>query len=246
MSTPTPDLPDWTRTSAVIDSPQVLYDSGPNAPLPITSPVIDVSRFRSVRYAFIGEPNTGTTVVRLINDWGMPGALDVFDEYTIWPSNQPDAFFTSPVIYDRVKGNTLQSSVKQYAAGGTAQLVIVGSLLDQPTPDTLWQDIASSEVLMAGNTGTVASGAKQDYYTGPYAGNLILNIEANGAGFEGFLAGQYDDGAAVVGVNLGVLSVTGGQKGSAVFAGGGMALDLTLLNTGSVSGNCSFSLVKSR
>lgn len=246
MSTPTPDLPDWTRTSAVIDSPQVLYDSGLNAPLPITSPVIDVSRFRSVRFALGIASGAGMVAGPLINQWGMPGGVTASDVYTTWPNNEITTFPVAPVIYDRVKGNTLQSTVKHSVSGSTAQLVIVGSLLDQPAPDSIWTADSSSEVLMAGNTGTMASGAKQDYYSGPYAGNLILNIEANGSSFEGFLTGEYGGAGAPVAVNLGVLTAASGGKASAVYTGGGLALDLTFYNSGSTSGNCSFSLVKYR
>lgn len=246
MTVPTPDLPDWTRTSAVIDSPQVLYDSGLNAPLPITSPVIDVSRFRSVRFALNTTPGTGIVTGVLLNKWGMPGAVQVVDDYTFWPDDQPNDFTIAPVIYERVKGNTLQSTVLQRVSGGEAQLVVVGSLADQPVTDTQWQDISSSEVLAAGTTDTMPAGAKQDYYAGPYVGRLQLNIEAVGSAMEAFLAGQYDDGGAITPVNLGVLNAVSGGKASAVYTGGGLALDLTFLNAGSTSGTCSFSLVKLR
>lgn len=244
MTTPTPDLPDWTRTSAVIDSPQLLYDSGAGAALPINTPTMDVTRFRSVRTLFSSPPSGGVGVAKVLLAWGLPVLGPVYDEYTVWPSNQPGLLDYGAVLFDRVHGDTLQVSAQQYAAGGVGQLVVVGSLADQPARDTLWEGAQSSEVLVGYPASALAAGGTLDFYTGPYAGDLWLTLRTVTASMIAAVYGQFDASGSIVEIPLGQTAPTKSTETTLRVAGGGMALRVHAQNIDTVAGTVSLSLVK--
>lgn len=244
MTTPTPDLPDWTRTSAIVDSPQLIIDTAGLVPMPYNSPTVDVSRFRSVRVIPTVAGGAAGNFAVIGVAWQQDAEQGPGDQYSVWDGASGKFTPTPPAIYLPVRGNQLSVNAEQIAGASGISLKVYGSLLDQPAPAVLGLNTPQPGVLAYGAFPALAAGAIVHNYCGPTDGDVYLWLNVASGTAELVLTGNIQDTGANTPVQLAVIGPISGALSLLRAPAAGMALDAQVRNTGAGTANVNFSVVQ--
>lgn len=180
MTAPTPDLPDWTRTSAVIDNPRIIASTSGQVPLPHDLGVIDVSRYRSVRIytALTGGAAGAYAGMQVVWEDLLGAATN--DQWYVWDNNAINPVVLEPAFYLPVRGNNIDVSFNQAAGGSMIDAVVYGSLIDQYQPEVYHGVQSIPPLLGYANVPALAAGASYTFSVGETVGDVDVAI-ATGA-----------------------------------------------------------------
>lgn len=240
MTVPTPDLPDWTRTSAVVDSPQLIIDTAGLVPMPYNSPTVDVSRFRSVRVIPTVAGGAAGQFAAIGVNWQQGAEAGPGDLYGVWDVASGQFTPNPPAIYLPVRGNQLSLDAIQIGGASQIDVKVYGSLLDQAAPAVAGLNTPQPGLLAYGNLPALAPNTPQSYRCGPTAGDIWLSLECTSGKCTLFAFGQIQNGGVNVEVQLGQVAVT--APGSAVTRLGapGMPLRIQIENFATSNANLQF------
>ena len=244
MTVPTPDLPDWTRTSAVIDSPQLIIDTAGLVPMPYNSPVVDVSRFRSVRVIPTVAGGAAAQFADIGINWQQGAEQGPGDQYGVWDTASGPFTPNPPAIYLPVRGNQLSVDALQIGGASKVDVKVYGSLLDQPAPVVAGLNTPQPGVLAAAATLTLAAGASQSYYCGPTAGDLWLSLECNSGKCTLFAFGEIQFAGTNAELQLGQVAVTAPGAAIARLGAPGMPLRIQVENFATTSASVQFAVTE--
>lgn len=180
MTIPTPDLPDWTRTSAVIDSPQVIARTNGSVPLPVDLGVVDVSRFRSVRIYTALSGGAAGSYAGMQVVWEDYFDAGTNDQWYVYDNNATNPVVLEPAFFLPVRGSSIDVSFRQASGGSLVNAVVYGSLIDQFEPEIFHGVQTVPPLLGYVDTPALAAGASYVFSVGETVGDVDIAI-ATGA-----------------------------------------------------------------
>ena len=244
MTVPTPDLPDWTRTSAIVDSPQLIIDTAGLVPMPYNSPVVDVSRFRSVRVIPTVAGGAAGQFAVLGVAWQQGAEQGPADQYSVWDVASGKFTPNPPAIYLPVRGNQLSVNATQIGGTSKIALKVYGSLLDQPAPAVLGLNTPQPGLLAYDNIAALGQFVPKSYYCGPTTGDIYLSMIQSSGTCTLFAFGEIQDGGANVEVELGQVSSTTPAALLARLGAPGMALRIVIENASATAAAVKFAVTE--